>query len=166
MTSDQAGGYVRWYENERREYQFSLAASRFSDGNNRLNYSISGKERLFTRPYLTIDLLPLIAMSSNSKQDGAYYSPKRDLHIAPTLFADHVLYRHYEKVWRQQFLLGAGHYWQQGYGGGMSNTLGYGQRYATNHVFDAGAMLIWSKQPYDGKREHDLSLVFDVNYRF
>lgn len=166
VTSDQAGGYVGWYENERREYQFSLAASRFSDSNNRVSYAISGKERLLTRPYLTIDLLPSIAMSSNSEQDGAYYSPKRDLHIAPTLFADHVLYRNYDNVWRQQFLLGVGHYWQQDYGGGMSTTVGYGQRYATNQVFDAGAMLIWGKQPYDGKREHDLSLVFDVNYRF
>lgn len=166
VTSNQAGGYVRWYENERREYQLGFAGSRFSDGNNRLNYSINGKERLLSRPYLTIDLLPSIAMSSNSKQDGNYYSPKRDLHLAPTLFADHVMYRNYEQVWRQQFLLGAGYYWQQGFGGGMSTTAGYGQRYATNHVFDAGAMLIWSKQPYDDKREHDLSLVFDINYRF
>lgn len=166
VTSDQAGGFVRWYENESREYQLGLAASHFSDGNNRLSYVVSGKERLLTRPYLTIDLLPSIAMSSNSKQGGAYYTPKRDVHVAPTLFADHVLYRNYEQVWRQQFLLGTGLYWQQGNGSGMSNTVGYGQRYATNQVFDAGAMLIWGKQPYDGKREHDLSLVFDVNYRF
>ncbi|MDY0251042.1 MAG: poly-beta-1,6 N-acetyl-D-glucosamine export porin PgaA [Pseudomonas sp.] len=166
VTSNQAGGYVRWYENERREYQFSLATSHFSDGNNRLSYGVSGKERLLSRPYLTVDLLPSIAMSSNSEQEGAYYSPERDLHIAPTLFADHVLYRDYDEVWRQQFLLGAGYYWQQDFGGGLSTTAGYGQRYATNQVFDAGAMLIWSKQPYDGKREHDLSLVFDVNYRF
>ena len=166
VTSDQVGGYVRWYENERREYQVSFAASDFSDGNSRLGYGISGKERLLSRPYLTIDLLPSIALSSNSKQEGAYYSPERDLHIAPTLFADHVLYRHYDEVWRQQFLLGAGYYWQQDFGGGMTTTAGYGQRYATNQVFDAGAMLIWGKQPYDGQREHDLSLVFDVNYRF
>lgn len=166
VTSNQAGGYIRWYENERRQYQFSLAASDFSDDNNRLNYAISGKERLFTRPYLTIDLLPSISMSSNSQQDGAYYSPKRDLSIAPTLFADHVLYRQYDQVWRQQFVLGAGYYWQQDYGGGISTTAGYGQRYMTNQVFDVGAMLLWSKQPYDGKREHDLSLLFDVNYRF
>lgn len=166
VTSNQVGGYVRWYENERRQYQLSAAASRFSDGNNRRNYAISGQERIFSRPYLSVDLLPLLELSTNSKQDGAYYSPKRDVHLAPTLLANHVLYRHYEEEWRQQFLLGAGYYWQQDYSGGMSVSAGYGQRYTTNRVFDAGAMLIWSKQPYDGKREHDLSLVFDVNYRF
>ena len=166
VTSNQVGGYLRWYQNEQREYQANFASSHFSDGNNRLSYGLSGKERLLSRPYLTIDLLPSIALSSNSKQEGAYYSPERDVNITPTLFADHVLYRHYDQVWRQQFLLGAGYYWQQGFAGGVSTTAGYGQRYATNQVLDTGAMLIWSKQPYDGKREHDLSVVFDVNYRF
>ncbi|ART82243.1 poly-beta-1,6 N-acetyl-D-glucosamine export porin PgaA [Oceanisphaera profunda] len=166
VTSNQVGGYVRWYENERRQYQFSVAASDFSDDNQRINVAITGVERLYTRPYLFIDLLPTIGMSSNSQQDGAYYSPEQDLSIAPTLFIDHVLYRRYDQVWRQQLVLGAGYYWQEDFGGGLSTTAGYGQRYETNSVFDVGAMLLWNKQPYDGQREHDLSLVFDVNFKF
>lgn len=166
VTSNRVGGYVRWYENERREYQLNLSGSHFSDGNNRKEYGLLGKERLLTRPYFTLDVLPSLSVSTNSKDDGPYYSPKRDVHAAATLFADHILYRRYETVWRQQFLLGAGHYWQKNYSGGMSLSAGYGQRYATNSVLDMGAMLIWSRQPYDGDREHDLSLVFDLNYRF
>lgn len=166
VTSNEVGGYVRWYQNERREYTLSMSGSRFSDSNRRMNYSLSGKERLYSHPYLTLDLQPYLGMSRNSSQEGAYYSPRRDIHLAPSLFADHVLYRHYDKLWRQQLLLGAGYYWQRDEDDGMSITAGYGQRYAANEVFDIGAMLIWSKQPYDGDREHDLSLVFDLNYRF
>lgn len=166
VTANQGSGFVRWYENERRQYQFNLGLSDYSDGNQRFTSALSGKERLLTRPYLTLDLLPALSISSNSQQDGAYYSPKRDIHFAPQLSLEHVLYRSYEQVWRQQLLLGAGYYWQQDYGGDLSTTAGYGQRYAVNSVLDGGLMLLWSKQPYDGQREYDLSLVFDVNYRF
>lgn len=166
VTANRGGLSLRWYQNERREYQANVARSHFSDGNNRMEYGISGKERLYSKPYLTLDLLPSIGMSTNSKRDVPYYNPKRDFHVMPTLLADHVLYRRYEQAWRQQFMAGAGGYWQKGYSTGSMLTAGYGQRYQNNSVLDAGAMLIWSKQPYDGKREHDLSLVFDVNYRF
>ena len=166
VTSNQVGGYVRWYQNERREYTLGMSGSRFSDSNRRMNYSLSGKERLYSHPYLTLDLQPYLGISRNSSQEGAYYSPRRDIHLAPSLFADHVLHRHYDTLWRQQFLLGAGYYWQDGEDDGMSITAGYGQRYAANQVFDIGAMLIWGQQPYDGDREHDLSLTFDLNYRF
>lgn len=166
VSANQASGFVRWYENERRQYQLSLSASDFSDHNHRFNAGITGQERWLSWPYFTLDVLPSLSMSSNSQQDGLYYSPKRDLSLAPSLFGDHVLYRHYDQVWRQQFVLGAGYYWQQDYAGGLSTTVGYGQRYASHGVFDMGAMLLWNKQPYDGKREHDLSLLFDVNYKF
>lgn len=166
VTSNQVGGYVRWYQDEGREYTLGMSGSRFSDSNRRTNLSLTGKERLYSHPYLTLDLQPYLGVSRNSSQEGAYYSPRQDIHLAPSLFADHVLHRHYDTLWRQQFLLGAGYYWQRGEDDGPSITAGYGQRYAANQVLDIGAMLIWGRQPYDGDREHDLSLVFDVNYRF
>lgn len=166
VTANRGSLNLRWYQNERREYQASVARSHFSDSNNRMEYGISGKERLYSSAHLTLDLQPSIGVSTNTKKDAAYYNPKRDFYVLPTLFAEHTLYRRYEKAWRQQFVAGAGGYWQKGYGSGSMVTVGYGQRYQTHSVLDGGAMLVWSKQPYDGKREHDFSLVFDVNYRF
>lgn len=166
VTSNKVGGYVRWYQHESREYQLNAAGSHFSDGNNRREYGVNGRERIYRQPHFTVDWMPSISMGRNSKRDVPYYNPRRDLHAASSLYADHVLYRRYETSWRQQFLLGVGRYWQKGYSSGTSNTAGYGQRFATNNVFDTGAMLVWHKQPYDGKREHDLTLVFDLNYRF
>ena len=40
--------------NERREYRFSAAASRFTDRNRRQEYTLSGKERLWQTPWLTL----------------------------------------------------------------------------------------------------------------
>lgn len=54
--------YIRWYQNERREYRVSFAASHFTDGNDRMEYGISGKERMWTTPHFTLDFtLALVA---------------------------------------------------------------------------------------------------------
>lgn len=44
--------------------------------------------------------------------------------------------------------------------------LGYGQRISWSGVLDAGAMLQFEKHPYDGKRERNIGVTFDLNYRF
>src|SRR5690606_2859978 len=103
----QAGGYLRWYQNEMRDYTPGVSTQRFSERNRRMHYATSCKERPSTRPYRTLDLQPYLGASTNSSQDGPYYSPRRDIHLAPSLLADHVLHRYYDTLWRQQFLLGA-----------------------------------------------------------
>ncbi|WP_409418455.1 poly-beta-1,6 N-acetyl-D-glucosamine export porin PgaA [Leclercia sp.] len=158
--------WLRWYQNERREYQLSLSGAHFTDGNDRLEYGISGKERLWTLPRFTLDFIPGIGGSHNSKENVPYYNPRRDVSAVAGLRAEHVLYRHYETVWKQQFEAGAGGYWQKGYSAGAINQLGYGQRIQWNNVVDAGVKLTWDKRPYDGKRERNIALAFDLNVRF
>ncbi|MCT9843644.1 poly-beta-1,6 N-acetyl-D-glucosamine export porin PgaA [Leclercia adecarboxylata ATCC 23216 = NBRC 102595] len=158
--------WLRWYQNERREYQLSLSGAHFTDGNDRLEYGISGKERLWTLPRFTLDFIPGIGGSHNSKENVPYYNPKRDVSTVAGLRAEHVLYRHYDTVWKQQFEAGAGGYWQKGYSAGAINQLGYGQRIQWNNVVDAGVTLTWDKRPYDGKRERNIALAFDLNVRF
>lgn len=158
--------YLRWYRNERREYQLSFAGSHFTDGNDRMEYGLSGKERLWTTPRFSLDFVPDISGSHNSKENVPYYNPKRDLSAVAGLSAEHTLYRHYETTWKQQFTAGSGVYWQKGQSSGAINQLGYGQRIQWNNVVDAGVMLTWDKRPYDGKRERNIALAFDLNVRF
>lgn len=166
VTADGGNAYVRWYQNERREYQFSIAPSWFSDGNNRVEAGLIAKERMLTRPRFTLDFTPSVYGSVNSKENVPYYNPKQDFSVTPALQAEHVLYRHYETVWSQQFAAGVGAYWQKNHHTGLITQLGYGQRLQFNNVVDAGIMLTWDKRPYDGKRERNLGVAFDMNLRF
>lgn len=166
ISANRGEGWVRWYQNERREYRFSAAASRFSDHNRRQEYALSGKERLWQSPTITLDLEPGISASANSRADTLYYNPKRDFSATSALVADHVMYQHYDTVWSQQIAAGGGAYWQKAYATGAIAMLGYGQRIRWNNVIDTGVMLNWDKRPYDGKRESNLSIALDANLRF
>lgn len=166
ISANRGEGGVRWYQNERREYQFSAALSRFSDHNSRQEYTLTGKERLWQTPSLTLDLEPGIAASKNSLRDTLYYNPARDLSVTAVLSVDHEMYRHYDTLWSQQFAAGGGRYWQKNQSAGAIALLGYGQRVQWNNVMDTGVMLNWDKRPYDGKRESNLSVTFDATLRF
>ena len=166
ISANRGEGGVRWYQNERREYQFSAALSRFSDHNRRQEYTLTGKERLWQTPSLTLDLEPGIAASKNSLRDTLYYNPARDLSVTAALAVDHEMYRHYDTLWSQQFVAGGGSYWQKNQSAGAIALLGYGQRVQWNNVIDTGVMLNWDKRPYDGKRESNLSVTFDATLRF
>ena len=166
VTADGGTAYVRWYQNERREYQLSVAPSWFSDGNNRWEFGLSGKERMLTRPTFTLDFTPSLYGSTNSKENVPYYNPKQDFSVTPAIQAEHIMYRRYETVWSQQVTAGVGAYWQKNYDTGLITQVGYGQRLQLNNTFDAGVMLTWDKRPYDGKREQNLGVAFDMNLRF
>ncbi|MCS2163929.1 poly-beta-1,6 N-acetyl-D-glucosamine export porin PgaA [Scandinavium sp. H11S7] len=166
VTANGGQAYVRWYQNERREYQLTIAPSWFSDGNQRMEYGLSGKERLWTTPRFTLDLTPDLSASTNTKEDVPYYNPKSDFSATPGLSAEHIIYRHYDTVWSQQITGGVGAYWQKDHGTGLVTQLGYGQRVQWNNVLDAGLMLTWDKRPYDGDRERNLGVSFDMNVRF
>lgn len=166
ISANRGEGGVRWYQNERREYQFNAAVSRFSDHNRRQEYTLTGKERLWQTPPLTLDLEPGIAASKNSLRDTLYYNPARDLSVTAALSADHEMYRHYDTRWSQQFVAGGGSYWQKDQSTGVITLMGYGQRLQWNNVVDTGVMLNWDKRPYDGKRESNLSVTLDATLRF
>ncbi len=166
ISANRGEGGVRWYQNERREYQFNAAISRFSDHNRRQEYTLSGKERLWQTPTLTLELEPGIAASKNSLRNTLYYNPARDLSVTAALSVDHEMYRHYDTLWSQQFVAGGGSYWQKKSVTGAVTLLGYGQRIQWNNVVDTGVMLNWDKRPYDGKRESNLSVTLDATLRF
>ncbi|WP_196800748.1 poly-beta-1,6 N-acetyl-D-glucosamine export porin PgaA [Xenorhabdus nematophila] len=159
--------YTRWRYSERSQWTARFAPSFFSDGNHRFEYGIDGLQRLYTAPYFKLEAtLEMRTSHSSHQQNTPYFNPKSDFTLLPVLEADHIMYRHYQTVWSQQFVAGAGQYWQQGYGNGLITRVGYGQRIKWNDVIDAGVRLTLDKRPYDGKRESNLQAAFDLIYRF
>ncbi|MBB1626955.1 poly-beta-1,6 N-acetyl-D-glucosamine export porin PgaA [Achromobacter sp. UMC71] len=166
ISSNRLSGYVRWRANERREWTLSLAPSRFSDGNQRWELGLAGRERVYTAPHLKADLTLDLSTQRNSRDDAPYFNPRSDLMLLPGARVTHTLYRRYETAWEQIGTIGAGAYTQQGYGTGGVIALGYGQRYRANDVLDMGAMVTGISRPYDGQRERELRITFDLAYRF
>ncbi|MGE7955758.1 poly-beta-1,6 N-acetyl-D-glucosamine export porin PgaA [Pseudomonas sp. NPDC089530] len=158
--------FLRWRANESREWRLSLSPSHFSDGNNRIEALLTGREGIYTTPHVQVDLGLEVGASHNTKEDTPYFNPKSDLTVLPMVNVNHVLYRHYETSWSQQFQVGAGTYSQRDHSTGGIGLLGYGQRVTWNDVFEAGANLSVINRPYDGDRETDLRLLLDLTYRF
>jgi biofilm PGA synthesis protein PgaA len=148
IYSNSLSAYVRWRADERREWTLALSPSHFSDGNNRWALGLAGRERVYTSPHLLADLEFEASTQRNSHDSNVpYFNPRSDLMLLPGT-------------------LGAGAYTQQGYGTGGVIALGYGQRYRANDVLDMGAMITGTSRPYDGERERELRIVFDLTYRF
>ena len=166
ISSNRLTGFVRWRANERREWTLAVAPSRFSDGNRRWELGVNGRERVYTAPHLKADLELDLSSQHNTRDDAPYFNPKADFMAVPGVRLTHTLYRRYETAWEQIGTLGAGTYSQQGYGTGGVLALGYGQRYRANDVLDMGAMVTGISRPYDGVRERELRIVFDLAYRF
>lgn len=166
ITANSASAFVLWKADDRRDVEFNVTPSDFSDGNNRWEYELNGRQRIWTGPYLTADFNLGLAASTNTKEDVIYYNPKRDFTYLPAVTLNHIMYRHYKTIWSQQVQLGVGGYWEKNYGNGLVTTASYGQRVQWNDVVDTGLAVTYDKRPYDGVREHDLSLAFDLNYRF
>ncbi|TCT10423.1 poly-beta-1,6 N-acetyl-D-glucosamine export porin PgaA [Paralcaligenes ureilyticus] len=166
ISSNSVSVFARWRENEQREWKIALATSHFTDGNNRYELDISGRERLYTAPRVKLDLEMNVSTSGNSKQDTPYFNPRSDLTVLPTLNLTHVLYQHYDTELEQKLMLGAGTYTQKGFGTGAIGSIGYGLTYRSNKVFEIGASVTAISRPYDGVRERDIQFVLNMTYRF
>ncbi|MGF0241665.1 poly-beta-1,6 N-acetyl-D-glucosamine export porin PgaA [Rhodococcus sp. IEGM1300] len=167
VTANGGSGFIRWRANESREWKLAVSPSHFSDGNNRVEAVLTGREGVYSRPGVQVDLGLEVGTSHNSmSEDVPYFNPKADFSVLPTVNVNHVLYHRYETSWSQQFQAGAGTYSQRDHGTGGIGLLGYGQRYSWNDVFEVGGLLSVINRPYDGDRETDLRLLVDLTYRF
>ncbi|HCS45558.1 MAG TPA: poly-beta-1,6 N-acetyl-D-glucosamine export porin PgaA [Pseudomonas sp.] len=167
ITANGGSGFIRWRANESREWKFAVSPSHFSDGNNRVEALLTGREGVYSAPSVQVDLGLEVGASHNSLSgDVPYYNPKSDLSVLPMVSVNHILYQRYENRWSQQFQAGAGTYTQQGHSTGAMGLLGYGQRYSWNDVLEVGGMLSVINRPFDGDRETDLRLLVDLTFRF
>lgn len=167
IKANSGSAFLRWRANESREWRLSVSPSHFSDGNNRVEALLTGREGVYSAPNLQVDAGLEVGTSHNSKSDDVpYFNPKSDFSVMPLVNVNHVLYHRYETAWSQQFQAGAGTYSQREHGTGAMALLGYGQRYAWNDVFEVGGLFSVINRPYDGDRETDLRLLVDLTFRF
>ncbi|MBO9356964.1 poly-beta-1,6 N-acetyl-D-glucosamine export porin PgaA [Bordetella petrii] len=166
VSSNSVGAFARWRDGDQREWTVSTSAAHFSDGNDRLTAGVLGRERLYTTATLNADLGMDVSVSRNSRQGTLYFNPRADLTVLPTLQLTQLLSRRYESVWSHTAMLGAGLYSQRQYGTGSILLISYGQRWQASDVLSLGATATATSRPYDGDREREVILVFDLSVRF
>lgn len=166
ITSDRLDLGVQWRQSERRQWSVSATPSRFSDGNRRWGVLLRGQERLVTRPNWYVDAGVEAYATRNRRNDVPYYSPRSERSLLPTLSWNHTLRQTPRTAWTQQASVGLGGLRQQGYGSSAVGVISYGQRWRANEVFDIGATLSATSRSYDGTREREWRVVFDMTQRF
>lgn len=167
VYSNSAELYARWRQSDHREWRFSFSPARFSDGNTRLMAVITGTERIYTAPTFKADLQLGIAASRNSNEEAAYFNPKSDLEVLPSIKFTHTLFRHYNTTLEHSLLLGAGAYSQQNFGTGAIAAVGYGMAYRNeDDGFNIGGTITGVSRPYDGVRERELRVMLQMTFRF
>lgn len=166
VTSDRLDLGVRWRQSERRQWSFSATPSNFSDGNRRRSLLLSGQERLMTRGNWYLDAGVEVYATRNLRSDVAYYSPRKEASVLPSLTWNHTLQQSPNSTWTQAASVGLGGMRQQGYGGSAFGVLSYGQRYRINELFEVGGTLSAISRSYDGTREREWRIAFDLTQRF
>ncbi|QIM47728.1 poly-beta-1,6 N-acetyl-D-glucosamine export porin PgaA [Pusillimonas sp. DMV24BSW_D] len=166
IRSNSAGFALRWAPHERTSLSTGLTYSRYTDGNRRLLALVMGRQRVFTQPNYHVDATLDISFQRNTLSNANYFNPRNDLTVVPGLSFNQTLHRRYDTHWRHFITLAAGTYTQKGYGTGALFSVGYGQRLSLNKVLDAGLTVTGASRPYDGAREKELRIQFDLNYRF
>lgn len=166
ISANSVEAFVRWRADEQREWTLSATGMHFSDGNDRFSIGVLGRERLYTAPKLAVDLGMDVSVSRNTRSDTPYFNPRADLTVLPSLQVTHLLHRRYESAWTQTAGLGVGLYSQRDHGTGGIVALSYGQRWQVNDALALGATATGISRPYDGDREREVRLVFDLSFRF
>ena len=166
ITSDRLDLGVQWRQSERRQWSLSATPAHFSDGNRRWEVLLRGQERLVSRPHWYLDAGVAAYATRNRRSDVPYYSPRSERSLLPSLSWNHTLRQTPTSAWTQQASVGLGGLHQRGYGSSALAVISYGQRWRANDVFDMGATLSVSSRSYDGTREREWRIVFDLTQRF
>lgn len=166
IRSNTTGFNLRWSPHEKTSINMGLTYGRFTDGNHRLLALVMVRRRLLTQPNYQIDATLDLSFQRNTLNNANYFNPRSDLSVVPGLTLNHTLHRRYDTHWRHFIALSAGTYTQKGYGTGTLLSVGYGQRLSLNKVLDTGLSVTGTSRPYDGAREKELRIQFDLNYRF
>lgn len=158
--------WVQRNGNDDSQWLLAFAPTRFSDGNQRLEARLSGRERLYSSAEFTAHLELDVSASRNSRTDVPYFSPRQDLEVLPGLVLTQTLYQRYDTVVTHNLQLRAGLYKQRDYSTGSVLAVGYGVRYQTGKNVDIQANVLGVRRPYDGKHERELRFQLELNLRF
>ena len=166
ITANSWGARLSYSPSDGQSYNLLTEMVIFSDANVRRVVDASSTQRLFTSPHLTLDAIPELYASWNSRRDAPYYNPLDDLSGSLSVVANHILYRRYSFVYSHNLGVTVGEYWEHGFGGRFAASLSYEQRLRMNDVWEGSLGVRLRRQPYDGHGEDSVTLFAGTDWRF
>ncbi|MCB1745082.1 MAG: poly-beta-1,6 N-acetyl-D-glucosamine export porin PgaA [Gammaproteobacteria bacterium] len=165
VTGIRYGGVVvyRWHESARA--QLRLDRMDISDDNERYSLSATAERRLVNEPLLKLTGLAQAYASRNTRQDVAYFSPRRDLSLSMGLLLDSTLWRHYERRLEQRVRLELGSYWQHAFKRDLTWSLGYEQSLRLNESVNLNYGVSRARRVFDGLPEYENALFATLDVR-
>ena len=166
ITANSWGARLSYGPSDMQSYNLLTELVTFSDHNARTIIDASSTQRLFTSPHLTLDAVPELYASWNTRGDAPYYNPLNDFSASLGVVANQILYRRYSFVYSHNFGVTAGEYWEHGFPGRYAASLTYEQRLKINDSWEGSLGLRLRRQPYDGHGEDSVTLFAGVGWRF
>ncbi|MEZ0469924.1 poly-beta-1,6 N-acetyl-D-glucosamine export porin PgaA [Luteimonas salinilitoris] len=164
ITADSIELSANYVPSERTYWSVGAKHWRYDDGNRRESLAVGLDQRLFTRPHFLLNGIAGAYASRGSRDDAPYFNPSRDASLELGLRADHLAWRRYDRHFRHRLTVGAGSYYQEGFGSGLVPSARYEHewQFALGRVLTYG--LSWSRPVYDGQREERIG--FDAEFRW
>jgi biofilm PGA synthesis protein PgaA len=165
ITANSASFRASYAQNESFSISGGIGAYLFSDGNQRLEGSLSTVRRLITRPHLKVTIRPEFYASHNTRPDAPYFNPLHDEAASVVLRANHVFWRHYERSLQQSVELGAGPYWEAHFRPDWTGQIAYRQTFQINPGLELRYGVDFARRVYDGQPVRDFGAIVSLNKR-
>ena len=116
-------------------------------------------------PHFWLTGLAELGASTNSSNQGPYYSPLSDLTATVGLLAEHVLWRDYDRSLTQALTVRGGLYSEYGYAENWIGVASYEHRWRfdPNTEFRYGVQV--SRRTYDGSEFKELAFIVGLRQR-
>jgi biofilm PGA synthesis protein PgaA len=115
---------------------------------------------------LKVSIHPEIYVSHNTRLDAPYFNPLHDGSANVAVRIDHILWRRYERSFRQSLEVGAGPYWQAHYRTDWIGQVSYRQAFELAPSLEIRYGLDFGRRVYDGQSVRDLGIVATLDKRF
>ena len=138
----------------------------FSDGNQRFEGSVSLFRRVVDRPHLKMNLHPEFYASHNTRLDAPYFNPAHDASANAAVELDHILWRRYERSFRQSLTAGVGPYWQAHFSADWIGQISYRQSFEVQPGLEIRYGVDFARRVYDGQPVRDVGVVASLDRRF
>ncbi|MFZ5774829.1 MAG: poly-beta-1,6 N-acetyl-D-glucosamine export porin PgaA [Thermodesulfobacteriota bacterium] len=141
----------RWHES--RKVRIGAEYRDFSDENRRRSWFASWHERLVSGPVYRLAVEGNYYTSDNSTAaiEVGYFNPSRDRSYDVTAINEWTQFQRYGHSLKHRFLVGAGNYWQEGFGEGGVGSIRYEIVYAPSDRVEFRLGAGRTHRPYDGE---------------